>query len=274
MGTRFELVIAAGSNASRSPRDLRAAGEAAIEEIEEWHRRLTRFAPDSLVSHINRTAAKEAVRLDEDTWGLVLDALQVWRDSRGAFDITVAPLMPQRGFADSAVPASGASVGSGGLVLDPAARTIRFGAGRVSVDLGGIAKGHAIDCAAAVLRRHGVGHAFLHGGTSSGCAIGRAPDGRPWRVALDPAGTNVLDLADEAYALSDPGSQTTPAGAAHIVDPRSCMGVADRLNNPAGRSVVSGPSARVADAWSTALTVLGVVPPAFPQTYTARWISP
>ena len=60
MGTRFELVLLAGRG------DLRAAGEAAIDEIETWHRRLSRFAPDSLVSHINREAARAPVRLDRD----------------------------------------------------------------------------------------------------------------------------------------------------------------------------------------------------------------
>ena len=273
MGTRFELVMAAGAEGGLPPRQLRAAGEAAIEEIEECHRRLTRFAPDSLVSHINRTAADGPVKLDEDTWGLLLDALTIWRDSQGAFDITIAPLMPQRGFADSAVLTMGASIGSDSLALDPVTRTIRFN-GRVSVDLGGIAKGHAIDCAAAVLRGHGVGHAFLHGGTSSGCAIGRAPGGGPWRVALDPAGADVLDLADEAYSVSDAGSQTSPAGAAHIVDPRAGRRADEPVTIPAGRVVVSGPSARVADGWSTALTVLRAMPAAFPRTYTARWISP
>lgn len=272
MGTRFEVAILAGADGS-SEAGLAAAGEAAMDEIQDWHRRLTRFAPDSLVSHINRAAADGPVRLDEDTWALLSDALEVWRDSGGAFDVTVAPLMRERGFADSAVPVAALwRAGCGGLELDASARTIRFTAGRTSIDLGGIAKGHAIDHAAAVLRSFGVTQAFLHGGTSSGAAIGCAPEGVPWRVALDARGETVLDLTDTAYSVSDAASQTSSSGATHIVDPRDPTGATMRTGRTVGRVVVTGPSARLADAWSTALVVLGDVPAAFPRAYTARWL--
>ena len=91
MGTRFELVLLEGRDS------LRAAGEAAIDEIEMWHGRLTRFAADSLVSHINREAARGPVRLDRDTFELLHDAVRVWRESEVAFDITIAPAMTRSG---------------------------------------------------------------------------------------------------------------------------------------------------------------------------------
>ena len=82
MGTRFEIVLPDSPRGPSGAR-LRAAGEAAIDEIETWHRRLNRFAPDSLVSHLNR-GLTSPLPLDRDTFDLFDDALAVWRDSWGA----------------------------------------------------------------------------------------------------------------------------------------------------------------------------------------------
>ena len=254
MGTRFELVL----GPAVSEVELRAAGEAALEEINEWHRRLTRFDPDSFVSHLCRTAWREPVRLDDEMFALFGDALTVWHDSGGAFDVTATIVgggLKPAGY-------------SRNVVLDPDSRTVRFTDGPLSLDFGAIGKGHALDCAAALLRRLGVEHAFLHGGTSSGVAIGRAPDGQPWRVALGSEDGPVVALEDESFSVSDTHSQLRASGAGHIVDPRS----GERASTRRSRVAVLGPSARLADAWSTALAVSGDVPSRFPQTYTARWL--
>lgn len=295
MGTRFELVL------PDTGRDARAIGEAALEEIELLHRKLTRFVPDSLLSHINRTAAAAPVRLDRATWALFRDALTVHRDSDGAFDIG----------------------GSQCIELDETACTIRFRDAGVAVDLGGIAKGHAVDCAVAVLRAHGVTSALLHGGTSSVAAIGGLPggdgwagggagawaggradgtadgrrDGSPhgsgdgtsdgsaagWRVALARTdGAPVIALRDATLSVSWPLSQRDSrrrpvvdpvsgvagdplsgvAGDTHIVDPRT--------GESAGDTVVGviGASARLGDAWATAIAVLGHRPDRMPGEWT------
>jgi thiamine biosynthesis lipoprotein len=255
MGTRFELVLVDVG--------LRAAGDAALDEITRWHQLLNRFAPDSLLSHINRTAASRPVRLDRETFALFRTALDVWRASGGAFDITVAPLMARNGFADSCVPARGGRVGADAIILDEDDWTIRFDAPGTSLDLGGIAKGHALDCAAAILRDAGVTPALLHGGTSSVIAIGTPPDDSGWRVAIGPAvDAPVVMLRDEALSVSDGASQTSLTGHHHIVDPLLQIAAPD-----AGAMAVIGPSAAVAEAWSTALVVLGRVPLAFPPAY-------
>jgi thiamine biosynthesis lipoprotein len=310
MGTRCELVVLEGRG------DLLAAGEAALEEIEHWHARLSRFADDSLLSHIHRTAARAPVRLDRETYALFEEALAVWRASDGAFDVTVAPLMARHGFQDSAVPASSGRVGTSGIApvpdpatLDPGGRERgaprarpagRLGAGGASaslaealaeaggakppgfsldpdrwtisllpgtaIDLGAIAKGHALDCAAGVLRAAGVTSALLHGGTSSVVAIGAPPGSPGWQVAVGlETGTPVVRLRDSALSVSDASSQRGgSSGGGHILDPRT-----GRAAACGGRVVVVGPSARLADAWSTALAVLRRVPRGFPAGFTA-----
>ena len=82
MGTRFELVLP-----GEELEEFRAAGEAALEEIELWHRQLTRFESGGLVSHLGRNATE--VSLDAATWALFEDSVVVWRSSEGAFDLTL-----------------------------------------------------------------------------------------------------------------------------------------------------------------------------------------
>lgn len=243
MGTRFELLLGAGEPDGMG----RAVGEAVIEEIEGWHRRLTRFAPDSLLSHINRTAADTAVRLDAATFALFEDALAVFDESGGAFCITRAGR-------------------SGEIELDARARTVRFRGRGIALDLGAIAKGHALDHAVALLREHGVRNALLHGGTSSVVALGTPPGVAGWKVALGrDADAPTVTLRDTALSVSTTtGAGGGVAGAApHILDPRSGIAAGG-----AELAAVIGPSARLADAWSTALAVLGTRPPALAANWT------
>lgn len=256
MGTRFELLVMA-----EEPERFRPAAEAAIEEIEALHRALTRFEPGSLVSHIQRTAAEKPVPLDADTYRLFEDALAVWGASAGAFDPTVAPILD----ALDAHPGAKAfdpvrRAGAGQIELDPAAHTIRFTAPGVRLDLGSIAKGHALDLAAGLLRAHGVTSAFLHGGTSSLIGIGTRPNKPGWRVALGrEPDASVVSLHDSALSVSGTMGRTMRRGrrrVSHVIDARTGVSLkGDR------RAAVVGPSARLADAWSTAALVLGGRPP-------------
>jgi FAD:protein FMN transferase len=233
MGTRFEIVI----RAEETPQ-IHAIGEAAVAEILRLHALLSFYAPNSLLSHINRTAHIAAVRVDADTFALFTDAHSVWRASDGAFDIT-------RG------------TGMDAVVLDEAARTIRFARSGISLDLGGIAKGHAVDHATSVLRSHGVTDALIHGGTSSVSAIGHATDeGNGWPIALASFDTGApqttVHLRDQSLSVS------SGAIRAHIIDPATGAFITGP-GTPRIAAVI-GPTARLADAWSTALVVLGVRP--------------
>ena len=245
MGTRFELVLAGGDE----PR-LRAAGEAAIEEIEEQDRRLSLFGASSLVARVNRLAHAEPVLLDADTFELFRCALEVREATGGAFDVTVADRMAERGFHTGSHVGSSPRSEPGRIELDAERRTIRLPDPGTAVDLGGIAKGHALDLAAEVLREAGVEDALVHGGTSSVIALGAPPDAPGWRVALGDESAPVAVLRDAGLAVSAARGRTLDDGSGHVLDPRDGSSVpADRI------SAVHAPSARLANAFSTALLV-------------------
>ena len=254
MGTRFEFVLC-GEPGGR----LRSVGEMAIEEVVLWHQRLSAFASDSLVSHINRTAGDESVRVDADVWELLVLCDEVWRASDGAFDATIGGAMQEAGFH----PGDGAlSRGWGDCVaLNADARSVRFTRAGVRLDLGAVAKGFALERAAAILREHGVRSALLHGGTSCVVAIGAPPSEDGWRVAVrSDAEPRLVTLRNRAMSVSAPRGRRNSDGHGHILDPRTGVSAGN-----ADTAAVLCARADLADAWSTALVVLGKRPTGMPQ---------
>ncbi len=273
MGTRFEAVLVGDD-----PAPLRAAGEAALDVVLDWDRRLSFFHPGSTLSCINAHAAERDVTIDGELYELLCAARSVWQDSGGAFDITVAPLMKAwglRGGVASAAEARSArelvgmhmveispSEGKGGL---PAAGpSIRFARAGMSIDLGSIAKGAALDAAAATLRECGVTCALVHGGTSSVVAIGAPPGQDAWTIAVETEKDErpVVRLRDRCLSVTAPRGRTarTERGmVGHIIDPRTGVPVERR-----GTVAVTHPCGALCDAWSTALLVLGERPPTLP----------
>ncbi len=293
MATRFELVLAGDD-----PVRLRAAGEAALDEIRYWHDRLSFFEPASFVSHINARACAQPVVCDPDFFSLLALCQAVWTASGGAFDPAIAGLMRAAGFRDAprdpeALTRLAAAGGFAQVQLDHGLRTIRFLHPSVALDFGAVGKGFALDRAAAVLRESGVACFFLHGGASSVIA-GTPPPPPPsppppsppasapgWPVALtDAPSAPVVHLADAALGVSRPSGRTIaasepggPSGPAlgHVLDPRtgaSASGLAV--------AAVLGPSAALCDAWSTALLVLTSPPPppALPVEYSCITAAP
>jgi len=298
MATRFEVVLA---GAGTPERDLRAAGEAALHEIADCDRRLSRFRRDSLLAHIAAHAHERPIPLDADTFDLFRACLDAWRDTGGAFDITLGGRMEGLGF-HRGVPASGPPVpddpGSRmrAIELDPAARTIRLARPGVRLDLGAIAKGHALDLAERVLREAGVACALLHAGTSSVCAIGAPPGTRGWRVEIAPPLPHAPPVSPAPHAFFTPSANTdgVARGSAqravcvlrdrslsvsahhgrrvagdrgdigHVLDPRT--GESAERPGAAQLAATVAESGRLAEAWSTALLVLGARPPAAPAT--------
>lgn len=270
MGTRFELALV-----GESETDLRAVGERAIEEIEDWDQRLSRFRRDSLVSLINRDAATRAVRLDDDLLDLLQLAFDVFTQSRGAFDLTVGSLMSASGFrdgeGDSDLGDALSRTGMSHVDVDWVAGTVRFTQPGIELDFGAIGKGFALDMAARIVRESQAVHASLmHGGTSTVTASGSSPagaDGWPIQIRDPRDGSDhpVVLLRDESLSVSAPHGRSIERDGAtqgHVLDPRTGRSAAD-----SSYAAVIGPSATLADAWSTALLVLGQRATALDSTY-------
>lgn len=269
MATRFELVLV-----GTDPVALRAAGEEALDEIERIEAHLSFYRPGSDISRLNRQAADQPVPVDPHLFALLQTANHLSEATDGAFDVTVAPLLQCWGFVGGtgkhptpeALAQARQAVGASGLELDVAHRTVRFAKPGMKVDLGAIGKGYALDRAVEVLRDAGVTRAFLHGGTSTACALGRTSDELPWKTAVElPAGTTeeqreakplaIVPLENDSLSVSAVwGKAFTDAGKTfgHVIDPR--------LGEPVQRALLAAvvlPSATESDALSTALLVLG-----------------
>lgn len=253
MGTRFELVLP-GRDRSRE----RAAGEVALEVVSEWERQLSIFRPDSLLSHVNREAFERPVRVDPRTFDLLAACWEFHVASQGAFDPAQGARMEALGFRGEPGrgPAGERVGGFAHVVLDSRTASVRFTRPGVQLDLGAVAKGHALDGAAQVLREAGVECALLHAGTSTVVAIGAPPGLDGWQVALGPQrGAPVVRLRDQALSVSAQHGRTNDAGAGHVLDPRTGEPVGG-----GGLAAVIASQGRDADAWSTALLVLGRLP--------------
>ncbi len=203
-----------------------AAVSAAFAEVERWDRILSLYKKESEASALNRAAGTGPVMVSADLYAAIEEALRLARETGGAFDPTMSP----GGWAK--------------IRLDPAALTVDLPAG-LRLDFGGVGKGRALDQAAAVLKAAGVTRArFNFGGQV--LALGE------WTVAI-PGRSEPLLLKDASAAVSGDGERP-----GHIISPFD----GGPVRRPGAVAAVL-PGAAEADAWSTALYVLGKAPPSF-----------
>ena len=213
--------------------EARDAMAAVIDEMHRIDRAMSPFKPESELSRINRDAASFALPVSEEMFTLVARSIQFSKLSDGAFDITYASVGHlydyRRGIRPSAetLVTARAAVGYQNLLLDANNRTIRFAREGVRIDLGGFAKGHAVDNAAAILRRRGIRHAIVSAGGDSRVIGDRR--GRPWTVGVrDPRrpGEVVALLPLEDVAVSTSGDyerffEVDGVRCHHVIDPKT-----------------------------------------------------
>lgn len=148
------------------------------------------------LSDLNRLAVQAGgppLTVSEDTWQMLSLAAEYWRKTKGAFDVTVNPLVELWGFGydgegnfpePAAIKAALPKVGSDKLLLFPDKRQIRLAKAGMSLTVGGIAKGYAVEEAARILRKNGVTNAMINAGSSIK-VIGDGPGSRGWRVGVE-----------------------------------------------------------------------------------------
>jgi len=254
MGAVFEVSIA-GQDAEYA----RQAAWAALDEMDRLEAELSRFRPASDVSRISGLAAGQSVRVGAATMECLQLAAKVGAETGGAFDVTIGRLYalwvsnngprPEPSAAELA--AARRCTGMSNLAIDEADRSVGVRSDGVSVDLGGIGKGFALDRMVEILRDWGITSALVNGGQSSVRAIGSAPAGTGWSVGLrDPekegASIGSVRLKDRALSAS-----SLPKGKPHIIDPRTGRPASTNLGSWAAAG-----SAALSDALSTAFFVL------------------
>ena len=268
MGTRWSVTLDADTtlNLAVLRQDLATAVEQVDDQMSPWK-------PSSDLVRLNRAPIGTWVNLPAEMMEVLDCALDVQRLSGGAFDPGVGALVDAWGFGavrdapDAAairatrqpMPAT-AHPAQPALELDrPAGRARKHAA--VQLDLCGIAKGYGVDRMAAVLQRHGVPHALaaLDGELR---AVGTQASGTPWAVALEQpeAGRRsvhgVIELDNLAVATSGDYRRFLQVGEsrlAHTMDARRGAPV----NNGVASVTVLARTCMQADAWATALLVLG-----------------
>ena len=211
--------------------------EAALDEVDRIDRLMSHYKASSELSRVNREAASGPVPVEPELFDFLALCLRQSRDSDGAFDITVGPLMKAWGFfrGEGRLPGgrelqeARARVGYRHVLLDSAARTLRFARPGMELDLGGIAKGYAVDRVVALLRARGVTAALVSAGGSTLYALGAPPGASGWDVELqDPLdGRKVamrLSLADRALSISGSSEKFFEKDGkrySHVMDPRT-----------------------------------------------------
>src|ERR1051326_3524368 len=132
---------------------MEAAADAALDEVRRLDELLSNYKPSSEWSQVNQNAAARPVRVSPELFQLLADCVQYSRESEGAFDISVGPLMKVWGFYKGSghlphkpeIQAALTRTGYGHIQLDRVAQTVKFDQPGVELDPGGIGKGYAVD---------------------------------------------------------------------------------------------------------------------------------
>lgn len=271
MGTSYSVVVDADVSAANRER-VRAALD---QRFHELNRMMSTYDTASELSRFNRWASTQPLEASAELIDVLERAREVSERSGGALDVTVSPLVEAWGFGpasridDPLGPTPSEAelerlrqrVGFDQIVADPAAGTISKAHPETTVDLSAIAKGYAADVVSILLRELGYDHTLVEVGGEL-AASGTRRSGEPWRVGIEspddqaPGVWGTLTLVDEGIATSGDYRDYYERGGvryAHIIDPRTGRPITSR-----GASVtVVHESAAMADAWATALTVLG-----------------
>ena len=228
MGTRIEVELWS---------EDKAAGERAIDavmaEMNRIDRGMSTYKGDSELSRLNAAAAAHPVKVSPELFRLLATALEYSRITEGAFDVTYASVgfmydfhahhHPSEQQIRSALPA----VNYHHVLLDKASSSVRYTQPGVRIDLGGIAKGYAVDCGIAILQQRGIRHAIVQAGGDSRIIGDRF--GKPWIVGIkhpDRKGEVIarLPLVDTAISTSGDYERYFDENGTryhHIIDPHT-----------------------------------------------------
>jgi thiamine biosynthesis lipoprotein len=260
MGVDARLVLYAPD----TPTAERAA-TAAFARIAALDSIMSDYRRDSELMRLCDRAGGPPVRVSPDLFLVLRRAQEVSRQSGGAFDVTVGPLVrlwrTARKTAVLPAPAeierARKLVGWKKVRLDERARTVRLAVRGMKLDLGGIGKGYAADAAQQVLKRHGVTRALVEMGGDM-VVSGPPPGTEGWTIRVPNAGTDSgpvdLHFADRAISTSGDTEQFVVIGGrrySHLVDPRTGQALTNRVE-----VTLIAPNGLTSDPLTKALSML------------------
>jgi thiamine biosynthesis lipoprotein len=253
LGTFVEIEV---SGATRSAMD--AAIDAGFAAVARVHALMSFHAADSDVSRLNREAHSQPVAVDAWTFRVLEMAVELNRASNGAFDIAVAPQLEAMGLLprEAGVPAAAPDLRFFDAVELMPDQAVRFRVPGVRIDLGGIAKGFAVDCACEAMRRFDIIGGMVNAGGDL-AAFGREAHTVHVRDPHDPRRLICsIDICDEALAstaLRLDRLQSPPAAPSAVMDPETGRPVHAILG-----ATVRAPSCMIADALTKIVMIRGV----------------
>jgi len=260
MGVDVRIVVYAASKPSAEQ-----ACAAAFERFAQLDTIMSDYRSNSELMRLCSRAGGPAVPVSSDLFLVLSRSQELARRSGGAFDITCGPLVRlwrsarKTGVAPSTseIDAVRKRIGWRFLELDSRLRTARLRVPGMQLDLGGIAKGYADDCAQTALKQHGISRALIEAGGD--IVVSDPPPGKAgWKIQIPNAVSDqgVPELfANAAISTSGDLEQSVEIGGkrySHIVDPRTAVPLSDRI-----QVTIVARNGLTSDGLSTAVSVLG-----------------
>jgi thiamine biosynthesis lipoprotein len=254
-----------------SPDKAKKAINEAFKELDRLEKLLNYYSEESEITAINRKAGIEPVKVSPETFDIISKAVFASEKTKGAFDITMGPVIALWDFYNAVLP-DAASVreklkltGYTNIILNKEKSTVFLKKKGIEINLGGIIKGYAADRAVEILKKHGIksGIVAIAGDIK---AFGTRPNGKPWRAGIqNPRPAAHASTSDEIIAvvnLSDMAISTSGDYARffikdgkryhHLLNPKTgypayeCQSV-----------TIIAEEAAYADAFATGIFILG-----------------
>ncbi len=265
MGVPFTITLYAKDEATANK-----AAKAAYERVEKLNDIMSDYNPKSELMLLCASAKLgQPVKVSYDLAEVLITARVLSCKTDGAFDVTVGPMVKdwRRARQRRQLPSKQKiellkkRVGWRHVSTNPKELTVELEKEKMLLDLGGIAKGYAADEALAVLKKHGITSALIDAGGD--VVVGDAPPNKKgWRIGI--AALNKPNASPTRFVLLSNLSIATSGDAyqyleirgkrySHIVNPHTGLGLTTRSSV----SVIA-PTGMKADAWASAVSVLGV----------------
>ncbi|MCW3097348.1 MAG: apbE 1 [Chthonomonadaceae bacterium] len=261
MGVDVRLVVYAPDK----PTAERAC-TAAFERFAELDTIMSDYRPDSELMRLCVKAGGPPVPVSKDLFTVLQRSQEVARKSAGAFDVTCGPLVALWRQARKThvlpppeeISLARTKVGWRKMVLDSRRHTVRLLVPGMKLDLGGIGKGYADDCAQEALRRNGITRALVEAGGD--IVVSDPPPGEEgWKIEVANAAkapqAPVLLFSNRAVSTSGDTEQFVEIGGkrySHILDPRTGQALTDRI-----QVTITAPNGLTSDSLSKVVSVLG-----------------